>query len=301
MKKALLLVLFLPWLAAAQTQTKDQILKELDAIEAKQRDAQVSSLNGVLSEVNGAQGSAALAIYEKAVFTTRFDGAKGSQASYQSWQHEQETALRQDRFSKALDLHLKYLVLSLQAAAGSDPAVMVDPLIDYVHQLWAYQIDAATKEKEGRSESEAKPLVKELLEQGIDQAPLAKFYQVDTLIQKQDTWDKVPGDYPGILRQSVFPELRKAKNPSLTEIWDAWIAHDTAMSNLNPLEDQQAHFENEDLPKLHWEKAQDTLILGQTEEATNEMLTLIRSYPLHPDNPSWIAQLRAILQPPAKS
>jgi len=301
-----LLLSALPFRAQADTPlSAEQILKQLDVIEKQHNAAQQGSLNGVLSEITGAEGDAqaALTLYQKAVFEVQFNGEKGDNEAFQSWKKEHDLLFHDATFTAALTLHLKFLELSIDDAKAGDSASLIDPLLEYLQNLWDFQAkntadvaaDADTPtHKSHKSRVYESDLTQNLLSQGISSSALAKYYQVDSLLSALKNWEGTPSNDDGILNTVVFPALRTAKNPHLIQIWDQWIDHETENSKANPLADQQEHFQTETLPKLRWSRALDLLALDRKDDAMAEMLDLIKTYPLHPDNASWITQLRNV-------
>jgi hypothetical protein len=285
------------------------ILKQLDTIETKQRDAQKGNLNDILTQVNEAKEytDAALKLYQKAVFTVRFDGAKGDQGAYAKWTKDNDDLFRDPVFARALSLHLQYLALTIQAARGDDPIKLTDPVTDFVRSYWDYEpqrpgsIDQqrAAADKSGRPAKETKESqdIRNLLDQSVAGATIALYFQVDTILANVDNWNLIPSAYADTFSKEIFPPLRDAKKPELVGIWDEFIAHETDHAEKNALADKRAHFENEDLPTLRWRRAEDLAAIGQTGTGTSQMLEIIQTFPLHPDNPKWIAELRSLLQP----
>ena len=291
--------------------SSDQILKQLDDLQKQQTAAQQGSLTSVLAEITAAEGDsqAALALYQTAVFEVQFNGAKGDNEAFQGWKKDHDLLFHDPSFANALTLHLKYLEFSIEYAKSGDPAPLIDPLLGFLQDLWDYQAkgaadaaananvdatDPTRKGKKNRSGGGDTDLGQSLLKQGISTSALAKYYQVDSLLSGLKDWEDTPADDDGILNSTIFPALRTAKKPSLIQIWDQWIDHETEASKQDPLTDSQERFQNETLPKLQWARALDLLALDRKDEAMTEMLSLIKTYPLHPDNPSWIGQLRAI-------
>ena len=287
----------------------DQILKQLDDLQKQQTAAQQGSLTGVLAEITAAEGDpqAALTLYQKAVFEVQFNGVKGDNEAFQSWKKDHDLLFHDPTFTTALTLHLKYLEFSIEYAKSGDPAPLIDPLLGFLQDLWDYEAKSAAdaaanantdatdpNHKSRRSKGVDSDLAQNLLKEGISSSALAKYYQVDSLLSGLKDWEDTPANDEGILNSTVFPALRTAKKPALIQIWDQWIDHETEASKQDPLTDSQERFQNETLPKLQWARALDLLALDRKDEAMTEMLSLIKSYPLHPDNPSWIAQLRAI-------
>ena len=296
-------------LRADQTLSADQILKQLDDLQKQQTAAQQGSLASVLSEIAAAEGDsqAALVLYQKAVFEVQFNGAKGDNAAFQTWKSDHDLLFHDPSFTSALTLHLRYLELSIEYAKSGDPTPLIDPLLGFLQQLWDFEAKSAadaaaaaaladtdSNRKGRKSKGMDSDLAQSLLKQGISSSALAKYYQVDSLLSGLKDWEDTPGNDDGILNSTIFPSLRAAKKPALIQIWDQWIDHETDVSKQDPLTDQQEHFQNETLPKLQWSRALDLLALDRKDEAMTEMLSLIKTYPLHPDNPSWISQLRDI-------
>lgn len=299
-------------LRAEPPPTPASILKQLDALESKQRDAQKKSLNDVLAEVEEAKNytDAAVKLYQKAVFTVRFDGAKGDQGAYARWTKDNDDLFRDPLFTKALSLHLQYLALTLQALRGDERAKLADPAADFVRAYWDYEpqrpgsIDQqrAAADKSGKpAKQEKEPQdIKDLLDQSVATGAVSRFFQIDTVIATVKDWNLVPSAYADTFAKDVSPPLRDAKNPALIGLWDEFIAHQTDKAEKNPLADKRAHFENEDLPTLRWQRAEDLVAIGQINAGAAQMLEIVQAFPLHPDNPKWIAELRSIVQPLAE-
>ena len=94
----------------------DAILKEIDALEQKQKQGKLTGRNAIIAQIQSAasSGPAAAAFYAQAVEEVRFKGQKGAGGAIAAWKKKDATLLRSKEMQTALLLHLRYLLLSFQ-------------------------------------------------------------------------------------------------------------------------------------------------------------------------------------------
>jgi hypothetical protein len=110
-------------------------------------------------------------------------------------------------------------------------------------------------------------------------------------------WESTAGNVEGIFGQIILPELREQKDPRLLEYWDARLKREAESASRSKLAFDVDKFNTIARPRIVWLRAQDLKVLGQRNRAINEMVSLIKSYPTHPDAATWIAAVEQELTP----
>ena len=297
MKKSLLLLLLT---AAVGTHAFAQdanppdtkaLLQSLEQLRKKNGQAGQNRLGRVIEEINAAAASnaAALALYERAIQSTKFTGKSKEQTQFQEWKRKEGDRLKGDALQTAARLHLRYLAILVKAVAGMDAGQLLPDLISYTNDLTAVLEDDAL-----RDELEKQDLFRKPVTSGI----FAQWYGVEGELAGLKSWEPIAANVDGIYLKTILPELRKKKDPNLLRYWDARINREEAIAQASRLTLRIDYFNQVTKPSLIWSRAQDVMLLGHPNHAIGEMYGLIRDFPAHPDNLRWIETLEAVLNPP---
>lgn len=228
-------------------------------------------------------GASATRLYEDAV-------ENQGQPDMAEWRKKNADLLRAKPFEEALQLRLRYLLLSLERGRAPEAAARwAEPSLQYAADLARLLADAsfATGPKEAR----------DLLQAPLGEGPLVRWLRLGPLLPPGDLWEQSPGDLGGILEKNVRTAWRKEGNPRLDESWQLELAAGVALAEARPgrggrsIED----FNNFTAPSLLFRRAGDRAAVGQTNRATADLLDLARRYPAHPEFPAWAAALREML------
>ena len=268
-----------------------QILRELDAIEAKQKEtlqnAKQQAINLLRPGANG--GSSASGLYEKAIEETQFQGLKDKVASFIEWKKKNADLLRSREMQAALGLHLQYLVLSLDRGASSDAAPYAVPSMNYVKEL------VATKAMLQKTEKLPKE-VKELLDKSLNDSVFVRWLNMGPWLPPASAWELNPGNVAGILDKNVRPVWREAKDVRVLESWDFQMQAEADRITTGRLDHEADQFNTISRPKLQFSRANDMAQLGMKNRAVAEVVGLVRTYPQHPDFANWVKKLREMLK-----
>jgi len=112
-----------------------------------------------------------------------------------------------------------------------------------------------------------------------------------------DGWEQNPGNFDGIYRNIVQPELRGQLSQRVFDYWDAKLRTEADRASRSKLTYEIDKFNSLRRPELLWGRAEEYAYIGQTNHAATEMFNLIKTYPTHPDADEWIAELKKLLTP----
>lgn len=184
---------------------------------------------------------------------------------------------------QAIQLHVRYLLLSLQHA--EEPSADLTPA---VLQYAAGLAEADAKTPRSRLPREAGDLLNKPVSEGV----FAKWLILDERLPDPKLWEPSAGNLAGILEKNVRAPLRGKDDTRVLQAWDLQInaLNASAQAAANPTE--AGRLKNIALPAAIFGRATDRAVLGQPNRAATEILQLIRTQPAHPDWPSWTAKLR---------
>jgi hypothetical protein len=276
---------------------KAAILKELDKLEQSHQEKVGSEMKSVGDSLVKAlvNKKALLNLYEDAVFTTRFEGAKKDSVEFKKWKNAQDDVLKSEDFLAALELHVSYLHLTYLRANAEKEVKLNDALMQHVLKVWAFDSRHGAHQK----------MSTELLDRPITQGLLSKYFRLGPKLggpqegekpKEQDkTWEWNPANADGMLDKTILPFLRKNKNPALITLWDKRIANETLRAKRMTLNNSANQITQQTLPKLHWQRAADQILLGKEAEGILTMIGILRQNTSHPDFSKFVQELRAIL------
>lgn len=287
---------------------KAALLKELDKLEQSHREkvtGEQKSIEGDLMKALS-NAKALLELYEGAVFATKFEGEKKDNVEFRKWKNSQEDVLKADDFQAALALHANYLHLTLLRASGEEEAKLNEALVQHVFKVWV---------SEGKFDLHKRSNA-ELLDRPVNQGALARRFQLgpklggpqdgEKLREQDKTWEWLPANTDGMLDKSVFPYLRTTKSTMLIPLWDRRISNETARAKRSGLNDKATQITQQTLPKLHWQRAHDLVLLGRDTEGYSTMIGILRQNANLAEFDKYVKELRDLLaggeaQPAVKS
>lgn len=282
------------------------ILRDLDQLEEKQKQAIQSARSTALSQLKAAaaSGTAAVGFYVNAVEAMQFDGVKGQGAAFSNWKSSKADIFRAKELQTVLLLHLKYLVLSLERKGFDKPELFVPPSLAYVNELIGVDkmfLDQDKFIKESNDKAAVavqKEIVKikdDLLGKSLQESIFVKWFRLE--LPKGEDWELVPGNIPGILEKNIRMVLRKAKDPRIIETWELEMKVLADRVTFGRLEQQASQFNTVTRPRLQFSRANDMVEVGQKNRAINEIYGMVKTYPQHPDFDKWVQRLRELLKP----
>ena len=281
------------------------ILRDLDMTELRQKQAAQSVQQSVVAKLQAAMssGSAAASLYSEAVKAMVFQGKKDDARAFEDWRNEKALLLRSKEMQTALQLYFKYLVLSIQRKDAKNPAMFVNPSLTYARDLAAagpYFVSGKETKGGGRrnkkpdsNDPTAKPdEIKGLLDTALPETIVVKWLGAASMLPEGKNWDLRAGDISGILEKNVRPFLREQKNPQLIETWDLEMQLQADLVTAGQLDYDADQFNTVTRPTMQFSKASDYSALGMNNRAINEIYSLIKAYPQHPDFPKWVQSIR---------
>lgn len=267
------------------------MLDTLHTLKEKQEVSAKAQLARVVGDFYHAASSNAAAIdfYEEAIRATQFQGQSRENAQFRDWKKKEADKLKSPEMQIAARLHLNYLALTLQRAAGSKIEDLMPQLIGYTSQIL-----------------EPGPMLDQpLMKQKITDSLFVKWYAIGGQLAGLEKWEMSPGNADGVFEKSILPYLREKKDPRLLSYWDEKIQREAALATSSRLAFNAESFNQVRRPALLWSRAQDMIVLGQRNRALAEMFALVKNNPGHPDVGTWIDQLQHLLAetpaPPAIS
>lgn len=289
---------FLPLLPARELDPKQarEILRQLEEIQTQREELMKKGVAGALQRIRAAAASdsAAKDFYEEAVMQTQFAGQGREQSQLREWKKKREEALKDSSFSTAVRLHLNYLALTLERASGKTNEDLLPALLQHAGLVLAF-----AEKLDDLDQKQRQPL-NELLQKSVVEGVFSDWLRLKDHIGEIKNWEMSAGNAEGIYNQSVLPILREKKDPQLLQYWDARIERATANATKNERNFDVEKFNTVQLPRLRWQRAQDEILLGQTDQAVTEMLAIVKGNPGHPEAEAWIAQLTEIVEKTAK-
>jgi len=291
---ASLLLGSLPFLTAQEldpSQAKE-ILRQLEELQAQREDLMKKGVAGALQRIRAAAASdsAAKDFYEEAVLQTQFAGQNREQTQLRDWKKKREEALKDSSFPTAARLHLNYLALTLERASGKTNEELLPALLQHAGLILAFD-----DKLEDIGPKQRQPL-DELLKKSVVEGVFSDWLRLKDHIGKVEHWEMAAGNADGIYNQSVLPILREKKDPQLLKYWDARIERATAKATNSDRTFDAEKFSTVQLPRLHWQRSEDEIILGMTARAVSDMLGVLKANPGHPDAETWIKQLTGIVE-----
>jgi hypothetical protein len=267
-----------------------QMLRFIEQFEQKQqeavRSAKASALNTLQPGTTG--GAAASRIYEDAVKATQFSGRDGAAKDFADWKKNQAELLRSREMQDALQLHLRYLILSIQRAdAGKDA--------DFSAASWAYAQDLAATLTRWNKTGNVPREARDIINKPINQSIFTQWLSLGPWLPQSD-WETGSGNLDGILDKNIRPTWRKSSNPQLLATWDFQMKFHADQITNDGSNHQAAQFNTTRRPQMLFSRAQDLAALGQPNRAASEVFTIVQENPTHPDFGKWVGQLRDLLK-----
>lgn len=276
----------------------EQFLKEVDQLEVKQKDRLRAGRAEMIATLqNAAQSSSTAArLYEDAIEVTQFNGRKEKTQAFSDWKKKNGDLLRSQEMGNALQLHLRYLILSLQRGASEKESEFVAPTLSYINDLSKTLLDQA---KGAALPAETKAL----LERPLTDSVFTKWMLLGPWLPKANDWELNPSNIDGIFEKNIRQSLREEKSPRLIETWDLQMKIQADRITQGRLDYEADKFNNITQPRMVFSRANDMILIGLKNKGCTEILQLLRSRPEHPDFSQWAAKIRDTLssRPAAES
>ncbi|MBC8097016.1 MAG: hypothetical protein H7Y43_14515 [Akkermansiaceae bacterium] len=260
-------------------------------------------------------GSAAANAWADAVKRTQFEGSGHESAQFREWKDSGAgDALGEKEAQNAARLYFVWLGLTLQRSAGTPVKDLLPQVISYTQEVAAdktamqafeakmareKELAASGRGPKGRKDNndQVKRMHDQILKGALSAGAPVRGGNFSDLLEVAE-WEMVPGNIDGIFEKIVLPEFRAVKDPRLLEYWDLKIKRDGEEATKSGLALSVDKFNQIRLPELQWGKAQDMLLLGQRNRALNDMVSLLKSHPAHPQADAWLAKIEELVLPP---
>lgn len=278
----------------------DKLLQEVETM----RDAREQNWQAGLQrrkqeiQAQAAVPRQAVKVYEQAIEATRFAGKDDDKKNFADWLDKRRDLHDSKLFEEAMQLHLEYLVLTLDRAAGATNKDVLTRLEQYLARLGEFRRKVAEAAAEPRPEGKNKgrafdqKAVTEVIDVALPGSPAVKWYQVDGYLKEIKDWELNAYQYDGIVDRSILPVYREAKDARLLAYWDDRMAKRREAAERSQLEMEISRVESVILPELEWAKAQDEILVGLPNRGLNRMASILRSHASHPNFDRWSAQLK---------
>ena len=310
-----------------QSQTPDTapvdvryLLEELKKLKDTNEAGLKSKRSSAYQQVAAAAASPerAVAYWKEAVKAVQFEGAEHEGSKIQDWRDGEGEALNDRHCASAVRLHLNWLALNLQHAAGADTRTLLPKVVEHVNAVVALN-EAAEQfgesiqkarergpkspgaRKDVQEDQAAKKFYDGIMKQSINSSPVARMLQLGEALggrKKNDGgWETVAGNVEGIYNSVILPEYRSSKDPRVLDYWAMVLKREEDRASKQKLDVEQREWSNVRRPQILWDRAQDVLLLGQKNRAIGEMFNLVKTYPQHPSAKAWISQIEELLSP----
>lgn len=268
----------------------EQTLKEVEQLEAKQKDRLLASKTQMVNILQNSlkNGPAASRLYEDAIESTQFNGRKDKGQAFSDWKKKNADLLRSQEMQTALELHLRYLVLSLSRAASEGGMEFVNPSLSYI-------IDVSKILAEQAKGASFPPEAKALLDRSLVDSIFTKWMLLGPWLPKASDWELNPSNIDGIFEKNIRAPLRKASSPLLVGTWDLQIKIQADRIAQGQLDYEADKFQMVTQPRLRFSRANDMILVGLKNKGCTEILQLLRSHAEHPDFSQWTEKIREVL------
>lgn len=236
---------------------------------------------------------AAIELYLKCVKTVDYDREGRPEADFRAWEQNQSDRLRDPKFIESLQIQLRYLALSCQAAEAEDLSSVFSSLVSHVDSL-----------------SQLTEMPTGPITQAVGGSVFAKAFYLESLLGKAEEWEPVPINIAGIYDTTILPHLRKKDPAALMNAWDRRIEQPTRlvtlleekkqdeMRGMNKDEERRARnaqanergavrahseeeFKRRTLPQLQWGKLKDMFLYVDQTAGAAAMLQFIEANYTH--------------------
>lgn len=227
-----------------------------------------SGAGQVFAEASG-DPKKAMELYLKCQKLVNFDEEGLPESDFRGWKEENEDRMKDPAFVESLQMQLRYLALSCQAAESEKIDTIFPSLLSYVDSL-----------------SRMEELPTNAVTGSVARSVFSEAYNLEKLLGDNPNWEAIPFNIGGIYDSVILPYLRE-KNPSgLMNAWDKRIEQETRivmmleehkekeLRGLNRDQQRRARgnqnrdggvmgrldkddFINEALPRMNWAKLVD--------------------------------------------
>jgi hypothetical protein len=227
-----------------------------------------------------ASPSAAGRLYESAIEST-------GGPDFSDWKKRNSEILRDKTFQEAVQIHLRYLLMSLERGRSEDAVGWAGPSLQYARDLADWMDRKESREPLGPA--------RDILDRPLGEGPFVRWLRLGLFLPSGEAWEQSPGNLGGILEKNVRAPWRAEGDPQLDAAWQLELEAGAARATANG-ERAAEEFNTHTAPSLQFRRARDRAAIGQPNRAAADIFELARNHPDHPDFPQWAATLREMLQ-----
>lgn len=155
---------------------------------------------------------AAVELYLDCVKMVDYDREGRPESDFKAWRDGQADRLRDPQFVTSLQMQLRYLALSCQAAEAEDLSSVFSSLVAHVDAL-----------------SQLTEMPTGPITQPVSNSVFARAYYLERLLGESKKWEPVPINIEGIYNSTILPYLRENDPASLMNAWDRRIDQQTRL------------------------------------------------------------------------
>ena len=250
--------------------------------------------------------AAAIAFYQGVAAATGGDG-----------KNRRPEWAKSEAAGNAARLHLNYLLLTIQRAAGATTKQLEPALMAHIVGLNAAGAgDAAILVRREESAKggympsgrkrvpDHEPTFSEqdLMKQDVSSSIFVKWYGIQRMLEGAKDWETNFGDVDGIYQKTLLPYYRQKRDPLAVAYWETKIQQEAQRATSSNEAVKIDKFNAVRRPQLLWKRAGEMVSIGQRNRGMNEMLNWVRTFPDHPDLADWISSMEGMIAentPPA--
>lgn len=251
---------------------------------------------------------AAVELYLNCVKMVEYDRTGRPESDFRGWRDAQADRIKDSDFVASLQLQLRYLALSCQAAETDDITKVFSPLLSHVDAL------------SNLTEMPTGPVT-----QSVANSVFAKAYYLERLLGQNDNWEPVPINIAGIYNRTILPHLRENDPSALMNAWDKRIEQQTRLvlmleaqkekelRGLNRDEGRRARtaqnnqggalgehskeeFTKRVLPQLQWGKLKDMFLHVDQVNGAKSMLDFVEANLTHELGEQFYSEFESLIE-----
>ncbi len=285
-------------------QERETLLKRLEALQSSAEERVDARFRAAIAAYSSAAGSPAAAadLYLKCVEKVNFTDQKRKNQDFRDWKRKESEKISSPGFGLALQIQLRWLILTLQAASeNADRAQLAATAQGIVNSMIDNKSTLAGH--------------KSILSQAVTSSVFASAYEINHIEVKN--WTLSPGEIGAVYGEIILPPLRAGRQAqALRTAWSQRIQQEMALRENEPDDDATngrriglssanrspayERFAAETLPQLQWEMEVDLYKHGDQRAAAARMLAHIEKNITHKGATKWGEELVELLTPAAK-
>ncbi|MFZ9937691.1 MAG: hypothetical protein ACO3JG_11650 [Luteolibacter sp.] len=282
-------------------QERETLLRRLEALQSSAEERVDARFRAAIAAYSSAAGSPAAAgdFYLKCVEKVNFTDQKRKSQDFREWKRREDDKMSSPGFGLALQIQLRWLILTLQAASeNADRAQLASAAQGIVNSMVEKTSTLAGH--------------KSILGQAVTSSVFAKAYEIHHI--EVEKWALAPGDLGAVYGEIILPPLRaRRQTQALRTAWSQRIQQELALRENEP-DDGDANdrrvglstatrspayerFAAESLPQLQWEMEADLFKHGDQRAAAGRMLGHIEKHITHKKATQWGEEFVEMLAP----